>query len=164
VTRAPPAELRLSGEGYDVLAEREGVKLTAYTDSGGTLTIGLGHTTAAGPPEVTPGMTITEAEAWSIFRLDCTHFREECVGMVKVPVEQWEFDAIASFIFNIGSTNFATSTFLERLNEGNYAGAAEAMLWWDLPPEIVPRRRGEYVQFTEGDYTARVDDEAWGAT
>jgi lysozyme len=160
--REPPAKLRLSDEGYDVLADREGLELTAYKDTQGVWTIGLGHTGAAGPPEVVEGMTITEAEAQSIFRLDATHFREECVGMVKTPLEQWEFDATASFIFNIGSTQFSTSTFLERLNQGDYAGAAEALLWWDKPPEIIPRRRGEYVQFTEGIYAARVDDEAWG--
>jgi lysozyme len=162
MTRVPVSELLLSDEGYDVLKDREGCELTAYQDTVGVWTIGLGHTSAAGPPTVTQGMTITEEEAESIFRQDAMHFRDECAGMVRVPMEQWEFDATASFIFNIGSTQFASSTFLARLNDEDYVGAAQAMLWFDQPPEIIPRRRGEYLQFTEGAYVARVDDAAWG--
>lgn len=164
--RQRATELSLSDEGYDVLKDREGCELTAYLDmiaDPPVWTIGMGHTSAAGPPEVVEGMTITEAEAESIFRQDAATFREECLKLVKVPLERWEFDATASFIFNIGTTQFSTSTFLERLNQRDYAGAAEAMLMWNKPPEIIPRRRGEYVQFTEGAYVARVDDEEWRA-
>jgi lysozyme len=162
MARVPVSELHLSDEGYDVLEDREGCELTAYQDTTGVWTIGMGHSSAAGPPQVVEGMTITEAEAESIFRQDAAHFRQECIDLVKVPLEQWEFDATASFIFNIGSTQFSTSTFLERLNQEDYVGAAEAMLMWNKPPEIIPRRRGEYLQFVEGAYVARVDDEEWG--
>lgn len=160
-TRQPISDLHLSKQGRDVLAEREGMELTAYQDSVGVWTIGLGHTSAAGPPEVIEGMTITESEAWFIFGVDSQSFREDCIGMIIVPLYQYEFDAIASFVYNIGSTQFSTSTFLERLNQEDYAGAAEAMLWWDKPPEIVSRRRGEYVEFTKAEYVARVSDEEW---
>src|SRR4249920_2152078 len=103
MTRIPVSELLLSNEGYDVLKDREGCELTAYQDTTGVWTIGLGHTSAAGEPTVTEGMTITAEEAEDIFRQDAMHFRKECAWMVKVPLEQWEFDATASFIFNIGS-------------------------------------------------------------
>lgn len=148
----------LSDAGYEVLHEREGLRLEAYLDSTGVLTIGLGHTTAAGPPVVTQGMTITEEEAEEIFRNDCQTFRNEVSYAVTEPLAQHEYDATCSFLYNIGSTNFLSSTFLARLNAGDHEGAAEALLWWDQPPEIIPRRQGEYVQFTTGEYIARVED------
>lgn len=147
----------LSDEGFDVLHEREGLRLEAYLDSTGVLTIGLGHTTAAGPPTVYEGMVITEDQAEEIFRNDSERFRVEVEWAVTEPMSQYEHDAVCSFLYNIGSTNFLNSTFLQRLNAGDHAGAAEAMLWWDQPPEIMSRRRGEHLQFTEGEYVARVE-------
>lgn len=147
---------RLSKEGYDVLREREGLVLEAYLDTGGVLTIGLGHTSAAGPPVVREGMTITEAEAERIFRNDAERFRREVMHKLKYELAQHQFDACCSFLFNIGSANFLASTFLKRLNKGDAAGAAEAMLWWSKPPEIMSRRRAEHAQFTRGEYVARI--------
>ena len=155
--RLMPADLTLSTEGADVLADREGCELEAYLDTRGILTIGIGHTSAAGPPTVYEDMVITEEEAHQIFRNDNARFRDECVHLVTAPVTQYEFDALASFIFNLGSTQFASSTTLTRLNASDYVGAAEAMLWWDEPPEVRSRRQGEYVQFTTGQYIARVE-------
>jgi lysozyme len=158
MARKPPSQLRLSDPGRDVLADREGMRLEAYQDTVGVWTIGLGHTSAAGPPEVYEGMTITEDEAWEIFYDDCESFRKDARALVVVPVEQYEYDATASFIYNIGTAQFMGSTFLDRLNAGDYAGAAEAMLWWDVPPEVMSRRRGEHAQFSEGRYVARIDE------
>lgn len=154
--RVPPHELQLSKEGYRVLHEREGLRLEAYLDSTGVLTIGLGHTSAAGPPKVTQGMTISEAEAERIFRKDAERFRQECIKHVHAPLFQHEFDALCSFLFNVGSPNFLGSTALKRANQADYAGCAEALAWWDQPPEIIPRRQGEIAQFRDGRYVARV--------
>lgn len=160
--RFPPASLMLSARGADVIADREGYSLMAYLDTVAhpdVWTIGIGHTSNAGPPEVYEGMTITEMEMHDIFRNDCARFREEALSLVKVPVAQHEFDSLASFIFNLGTTQFESSTALERLNEGDYVGCAEAMTWWNKPPEIIPRRRGEVDQFVNGTYIARIDED-----
>jgi len=101
-------------------------------------------------------MTITEDEAEEIFRRDCQTFRDEVAHAVHAEMVQYELDATCSFLFNIGSPNFLGSTFLERLNNGDKAGAAEALLWWNKPPEIQSRRRGEYEQFKNGLYVARI--------
>jgi lysozyme len=152
-----PSEMTLSSPGFDCLHMREGLRLEAYLDSTGVLTIGLGHTSAAGPPEVVQGMVITENQAEFIFRSDSETFRDEVIKYVKVNLEQHEFDACCSFLYNVGSTNFLGSTFLERLNSGDKPGAAEAMLWWNQPPEIITRRQGEYQQFKNGLYIPRAD-------
>jgi hypothetical protein len=47
----------LSPIGEAVLIAREGRRLKAYKDSVGVLTIGIGHTSAAGVPLVTAGLT-----------------------------------------------------------------------------------------------------------
>jgi lysozyme len=153
--RVPVSTLRLSDKGAAVIAEREGMELEAYLDSRGILTVGCGHTSAAGPPKVYQGMTITEEQAHKIFRDDNVRFRKECLHLVKVPLLQQEFDALASFIFNLGTTQFASSTALKRLNAGDYHGCAEAMRFWNKPPEIISRREGEVQQFMAGKYVAR---------
>jgi lysozyme len=152
----------LSEDGYRVLHEREGLRLEAYLDTTGVLTIGLGHTSAAGPPTVYQGMVITEEQAEQIFYNDAATFRDEVALAVTTVLTQWEHDACCSFVFNVGSTNFLNSTFLQRLNAGDKPGAAEALLWWDQPPEIVTRRNGEHREFVLGEYVARAETPAGG--
>jgi lysozyme len=156
IDRRHPGDLSLSPDGMNVIADRESLELEAYLDERGILTIGIGHTSAAGPPKVIQGMKITEEEAHKIFRTDNQRFRKEVIKHVHASVTQYEFDATASFLFNIGSTNFLGSTFLKRLNAGNYEEAAEAMLMWMKPPSLRSRRMGEYEQFKYGRYVARV--------
>jgi lysozyme len=153
--RQPPANLRLSDDGASLIGDREGCELTAYLDTRGVLTIGVGHTSAAGPPRVFQGMTITKDQAWKIFRQDNQRFRREAHGLIKAPLHQHEFDALASFLFNLGTSQFSGSTALRRLNQGDYAGCAEAMLWWNKPPEVMSRRRGEHDQFLDIQHVAR---------
>lgn len=152
----PVSHLRISDQGIDLLVDREGLRLEAYQDTVGVWTIGLGHTSAAGPPAPYPGLVITEDEAWDIFWDDAEMFRHEARGLVTVPLEPYQYDALSSFIFNIGTSQFRSSTMLKRLNAADYTGAAEALLWWDKPPEVMTRRRGEYYQFKGERFEARV--------
>jgi lysozyme len=151
-TKKPMA---ISDDGLDVLTEREGCKLTAYKDSVGVWTIGVGHTSAAGPPKVVSGMTITEQQASEILDQDLDQF-EDCVNTsIHKPMKQFQFDAFVSICFNIGTGGFAGSTFVRKFNEGDVEGAGDAILMWNKPPEIVPRRQGEFVQFW-GGYVPRI--------
>ncbi|HZP77520.1 MAG TPA: lysozyme [Pseudolabrys sp.] len=126
---------------------REGVRLKAYRDSVGVLTIGVGHTSSAGPPEVTPGLTITQAECDEIFALDLVKYETAVNSAVKVPLSQNQFDACVSLCYNIGPSGFSRSTVAKRINSVDMAGAADAFLMWSKPPEILGRRRGEVAQF-----------------
>ena len=155
--RLPPSKLVLSQAGVDVLSEREGEELEAYFDSAGVLTIGIGHTSGAGPPKVYQGMVITHEQSRRIFRTDNTRFRNEALHLVKAPLHQHEFDALCSFLFNIGTTQFAGSTVLKKVNAKDYAAVPEAMMMWVKPPEITSRRKGEAHDFAEGQpYIARI--------
>lgn len=150
--------MQLSDAGKDALAEREGMRLTAYKDERGIYTIGLGHTSAAGPPKVTPGLAITEAEAWEIFHRDVMKFANHVRPHLRCELEQHEFDALVSFIYNVGPSAFIKSTVLKRLNAGDKAGAAEALLMWQKPKSLKSRRYGEYWQFKGGRAYARADE------
>jgi lysozyme len=149
--------MKLSDEGHRLLIEREGCKLQAYKDSVGVWTIGVGHTSGAGPPHVKQGMKITQAEAEEIFINDVAEFVEGLESMLEgKPIEQHQFDAFTSLAFNIGLGAFAESTTLRWFKAGDIEGAARALLWWDKPPEIKSRRRGEHQQFLGIKYVARI--------
>ena len=132
--------------GRQRLTDREGKRLKAYRDSRGIPTIGVGHTSAAGPPEVKMGMTITAEECDEILVRDLAKFESILTAALKVPVRDNEFDALLSVMFNVGP-KFATSTTIKRLNAGDRVGAAQAILLWNKPPEIIGRRHTEYSQF-----------------
>ena len=148
--------MKTSPAGRKVLAEREGRRLKAYRDSVGVWTIGIGHTAAAGPPEVTPGLTITEAECDAIFARDLVSYESAVNRVVKVPLEQHEFDALVSFCYNIGPAGLARSSVVRRLNAGDRRGAGNAFLMWNKPAEILGRRSGERAQFLGQGYAARL--------
>lgn len=118
--------MKVSGAGIELIKRFEGVRLVAYLDSVGVPTIGYGHT-----KDVALGDTCSpeQAEEWLIE--DCAD-AEKCInGAVTVPLTQHEFDALVSFVFNLGCGNFRKSTLLRRLNESDYDAAAQEFLRWD---------------------------------
>lgn len=149
--------MMISPRGVDVLRQREGCKLTAYQDTKGIWTIGVGHTAAAGEPIPCAGMTITQEEADNIFDEDLDAYEYTVNSCVYEDMHQHEFDAFVSICFNIGQGAFASSTFLKEFNDGNRVACADAILRWDQPPEIIPRRQGEYCQFL-GGYVPRIKE------
>lgn len=123
--------MKTSEEGRKLIEQREGVELTAYKDSAGILTIGVGHTSAAGAPKVVAGMRITAAQASEILSRDLVTFETAVSSAVKVPINQNEFDALVSFAFNVGAGAFKGSTLLKRLNAGDRKAAADQFLVWN---------------------------------
>lgn len=150
--------MQTSSAGRAAIMAREGVVLTAYPDpatGGEPWTIGVGHTSAAGPPNVTKGMKITRAEADQILSRDLRTFEAAVSSAVKVPLSQNEFDALVSLAFNIGAGAFKKSTLVKKLNAGDRKGAAEQFLVWvkaggKTLQGLVNRRRSERLQFLSG--------------
>ncbi len=119
--------MRMSPSGIELLKRFEGLELEAYQDIAGIWTIGYGHT----GDDVRPGMRITEREAEALLRRDLRP-REDAVDRhVTVPLNQNEFDALVSFVYNVGIEGFRRSTALRRLNNGDRVGAADALTWWN---------------------------------
>ena len=138
----------------DIIKVSEGLRLKAYRDGGGTWTIGWGHTKG-----VVYGLTITEEQAEEFLRVDMAWVLTLIATTVKVALNENQHAAVASLIFNIGSSQWRTSTALRRLNAGNYAGAAEAMTWFkkirvngvlEVDNGLMNRRERERVLFLSG--------------
>lgn len=119
--------MRIGKAGLDLIKKWEGVKLTAYMPTPNDVwTIGYGHTKTA-----RPGMTITLQQAEELLVQDLKWVEEALAKHVKVPLNQNQYDSLASFVYNLGETNFASSTLLRKLNAGDYLGAADQLPRWN---------------------------------
>jgi len=148
----PPAAQTTSAAGRKAITDREGNVLTAYQDSVGIWTIGVGHTSAAGLPKVAKGLKITAAESDEILSRDLKTFEAGVRAAVNVPLNQNEFDALVSLAFNIGVGAFSKSTLVKKLNTGDRAGAADQFGQWvkaggKTLKGLVTRRQSERKQF-----------------
>ena len=151
--------MKISTLGVQAIAQREGRRLQAYRDTRGILTIGVGHTSAAGPPGVAAGMVITAAECDDILSRDLAKFEDAVNTALRTPigqnkVSQNAFDACVSLAFNIGAPGFTGSTVVRDINDDDMQGAADAFLMWEQPPELRGRREGERAQFLRPDSAA----------
>ena len=138
--------MKVSGRGLTEITRSEGVRLCAYPDpgtGGAPWTIGYGHTKG-----VVKGQTITMYQAISFLQEDLT-WVEKCIeDNVTVKLNQNQFDALVSFIFNIGCGAFHKSTLLKLLNEGKYALAQKEFAKWNkaggrVMGGLVARRKRE---------------------
>lgn len=122
---------KINRAGLDLIKEFEGLRLKAYRDSVNVLTVGFGHTSMAGPPEVKSGMTITAQEAEDILARDLGKFEKAVFDKLTRSPTQNEYGAMVSLCFNVGPGNFAKSSVLRKFNEGDEQGAADAFLRWN---------------------------------
>ena len=95
------------------IKEFEGLRLEAYRDAAGVLTIGYGHT----GPDISPGDKISRYWADELLRDDLERFEAE-VRRLKVARTQGQFDALLSFAFNLGIDRLKTSTLLKLIRGG----------------------------------------------
>lgn len=117
--------LTISKPGIDLIKKWEGCKLEAYLCPAGKWTIGYGHTGT-----VRPSDNITQEKAEELLLKDL-EWAEDCVnGLVHTPLNSNQFDALCSFVFNLGPSNFRTSTLLRYVNEYRFDQAAEEFLRW----------------------------------
>lgn len=117
---------RVSNNGIKLVTRHEGLKLIKYKDPIGIWTIGYGHKLL--PGETYDAITLEKAE--QLLEQDLNIAADAVRRMVKVPLNQNQFDALASFVFNVGSGNFQGSTLLRKLNKGDYEGAAQEFKRW----------------------------------
>ncbi|MFJ3358455.1 lysozyme [Serratia liquefaciens] len=133
----------LSERGLSLIKHFEGKQLQAYLCVAGIWTIGYGHT-----DDVRPGDVIDDIQADSFLRKDVTVSQNIVRHFVSVPLSQDQFDAMVSFVFNIGRRNFELSTLLKKLNSGDSVGASDEFLRWvhaggKKIPGLVLRRLAE---------------------
>ena len=101
--------MNTSPKGIAFIKEFEGLRLKAYQCPRGVWTIGYGHTAG-----VKPGMVITEAQAEEYLKADLIAFERYLNGL-GLDLNQNQFDALVSFIYNVGTGNFFNSTLLRKV-------------------------------------------------
>ena len=130
-----------------VVEHFEGCRLRAYPDpkTGGVpWTIGVGATGA----EISPGVVWTQQQADDRLAADLAERADDATNALLVTVSQGQFDAFVSALFNIGHgspikdglirlRSGYPSTFLRKLNAGDYSGARDQLLLWVSPGSSV---------------------------
>ena len=105
--------MNISDAGLKLIMDSEGLRLKAYQDSVGVWTIGYGHTRG-----VAEGLEINEADARDLL-LEDVKSSEDCVtDNVQVALTQGQYDALVSFVFNLGCALFMAAHFCMNLMRG----------------------------------------------
>lgn len=140
--------MELSEEGIALIKQFEGLRHEAYQCPAGIWTIGYGHTA-----DVRPGDIITAEQADAFLLQDVAESEIAVNRQVTTVLTQNQFDALVSFVFNLGSNNFRASTLLKKLNTGDNIGAAAELMRWVYAggkpsPGLIRRREAEKLLFT----------------
>ena len=127
-----PAGLKLvrSFEGCEQAVKGSRGRFRAYVDPVGILTIGWGHTNATGR-KIKAGDVWTQDECDEALREDMAKFESGVRALVKVELEQCQFDALVSFAYNCGVGNLKSSTLLRKVNRSDFSGAAREFAKWN---------------------------------
>lgn len=145
--------MRVSKHGREFITAHEGEILRVYLDPVGLPTMGVGHLLTDEEKAKYPvGSVITRGVSQEFLERDLRRFENAVSALVKVPLNQNQFDALVSFAFNVGEANFKRSSVLRHLNAGLYAKAADAFLAWNkskgkVLPGLTRRRKEERALF-----------------
>lgn len=139
--------MKVSDEGLSLIKHFEGCELKAYRCAANVLTIGYGTT-----KNVTEDMEITQEEAESLLQEEMHEYEGYINDIVKVPLEQHQFDSMVSWVFNLGSGNLFSSTLLKKLNNSEYDEVPEQIKRWNkasgkVLEGLVKRREAEALLF-----------------
>lgn len=144
----------------ELIESFEGFVPTWYVDPVGIWTVAFGHTDAAGEPKyaATKNKTFTKAEGRMILERDLAQYAAHVRKSVHVALTPNQFGALTSLCYNIGPSNFMSSTLVKKLNAEDYEGAAEQFKRWNraggkILKGLVRRRAAEAALFLSGATT-----------
>lgn len=106
--------MKASPQAYNLIREYEGLRLQAYQCPSGQWTIGYGHTI-----NVIPGTTITPLQANLLLQQDIAQC-EHTLNKYHLALTQNMYDALISFIYNVGAGNFHRSALLSKVKANPY--------------------------------------------
>lgn len=144
--------MKTSQAGIDLIHSFEQLRLKAYPDPGSKdgkpYTVGWGSTGS----DIGPGTVWTKEKADQRFASDLRKFEQAVSLLVKVPLAQYQFDALVSFTYNLGIGSLKSSTLLKMLNEGDYSNSGLQLLRWTKNDGVemaglVRRRKAELKMF-----------------
>ena len=148
--------MHISDEGLELIKHFEGCptdeegNAVAYQDAVGVWTIGYGHT-----KDVQEGDKWTKEKAeFMLWRELEDEYEDYINNYVHVPLNQQQFDALCSWVYNLGPANLKKSTLLRKLNNGEYKETPNQIKRWNKAGgkvlEGLVRRRGAEALLFEG--------------
>ena len=146
--------MNISQEGISLIKKFEGCELEAYQCAAGVWTIGYGST-----KDVKEGDTLTQKEADNLLLHEMQEYEGYIKKLVKVPLKQNQFDALVSWVFNLGPANLKASTMLKFLNAGDYHLIPSQIKRWNkangkVLEGLIRRREAEALMFEDKDWSA----------
>jgi len=139
--------MKISAEGLELIKKFEGCELKAYKCPAGVWTTGYGHIKG-----VEEGMEITKEQAEEMLKEEIVEYENYVNTAVSVPLSQNHFDALVSWVYNLGNGNLTSSTMLKVLNAGDYEGVPAQIKRWNkaggkVLDGLVRRREAEALLF-----------------
>lgn len=136
--------MKTSKKGIALLKQFEGCKLQAYKDGGGVWTVGFGAT----GPNIGPHTNWSQAQAEDDLAKKLEDFEWAVSGLLQVPINQNQFDALVCFSYNVGVAALARSSLLKQLNMKHFKDAGDRFLDWShdggkVIPGLLKRREAE---------------------
>ena len=140
----------ISNKGLALIKKFEGFRDKAYQDIVGVWTIGYGSIKIKGR-KVLPTDTVTEHEAEQLIEQELA--QDVYPYLYGLGLNQNQFDALCSFIYNLGATNFNKSTLKKKLLAEDYVGASFEFIKWNkaggnVVEGLTKRRLAESKLFT----------------
>lgn len=124
--------MKTSQNGLDIIHELESFSSVPYLCPSKIPTIGWGNTYYEDGTKVTLNdKPISQKRGDELFSFILSKFETQILNIVKVPVNQNQFDALVSFAYNVGIGNFKQSTLLKKLNNGDFIGASLEFEKWN---------------------------------
>lgn len=144
--------MKISVEGLALIKKFEGLELDAYKCAAGVWTIGYGHTKG-----VQEGDVWSEAQANEMLEIELEEFEGYINDNVTVALSQNQFDALVSWVYNLGPANLKASTMLKVLNSGDYEGVPAQIKRWNkaggkVLEGLIRRREAEALLFIGRDW------------
>ena len=158
--------MQISQEGITLIKHYEGCPKDAdgnavsYRCPANKPTIGFGSLKLIDGTPVEDNIRITMEEAEDLLAHELKEYEGYITDMVKVELNQNQFDAMVSWVFNLGPTNLKNSSLLKILNSTHVD-------WADIPYQIqrwnkvngevneglIKRRKSEALLFEGKDWT-----------
>ena len=145
--------MNISQEGLSLIKKFEGCELEAYKCAAGVWTIGYGSTKGVKEED-----TLTQEEADNLLLHEMQEYEGYINDLVKAPLEQNQFDALVSWVFNLGPANLKASTMLKFLNAGDYHLIPSQIKRWNkaggkVLEGLIRRREAEALLFEKREWS-----------
>ena len=148
--------MKTSPKGIELIKHYEGLKLTAYLCPASVDTIGYGTTRYPDGRQVKPGDTITKEQAEEYLVNDLKYIEVKVSRHFKT-INQDQFDAVVSWVYNLGFGNLLASTLRRKIMaDPNDPSIHGEWVKWVYAGKIKldglrRRRESEYVLYSTGN-------------